>query len=361
MSKKKTKNNRQGFFSPSKVVRIGKLSVGGKYPIRLQGMIKTSYNNPQAVIQELKALEQAGAEIVRMAIREEKDLEIFKILRKISNTVFVADIHFQAHLAQEAIACGFDAIRLNPLNISKRKEVKEIIKKARIKQIPIRIGINSGGFKRKMNPHKMAQAMNEKVEQYLEIFKDCNFFDIMVSLKAADVLTTILANQLFRKRHPFPLQLGVTATGPYIEGIIKSAIGIGTLLQQGIGEIVRVSLNASSVEEIHIAKYILAALGKREPKYEIIACPTCSRCEVDLIKIVEDFKQKIEGMHFKRKLKIALMGCVVNGPGEALQADIGIAFGKDKGVIFKDNSILGYTDKKRVVNDLIKKVEEICN
>ena len=343
----------------SKRVKIGDLGVGGKNPVRIKGMLKTPTKNTKDFIKEAKALEKEGAEAIRVAVREKKDALVAKLLKKHIRAPLVADVHFHANLALMSIDQGFDGIRLNPLNINKKKEVKEIAKAAKAAGISIRVGINSGGFKRRFSsPKALGFQMVKEVETYLKVLEAENFFDIMVSLKGSDVLSTIAANKLFSKRHNYPLHLGITATGPFLEGVVKSSLGLGSLLHQRVGDIIRVSLTAPSFWEIRVAKYILQALNLRQFGPEIISCPTCSRCEVDLVSIVDKFKEALEKEKIKQPARIAIMGCVVNGPGEAYQADIGVAFGKKKAVIFKKDKILGQSSDKKIVADLIKEVRQ---
>lgn len=343
----------------TKAVMIGKLGVGGKNPIRIKGMLKTPTSNSKKLIKEAKGLESEGAEAVRLAVRDKADAKVARLLRKYISLPLVADIHFQPELALLAIKEGFEAIRLNPLNIRRRKDVSRIARLARDYGISIRIGVNSGGFKKNLSPLALAKAMVKKVEGYVDILEDENFFDIMVSLKGSDVISTIEANKIFSKKSRYPLHLGVTATGPFTEGASKSCVGLGCLLYQGIGDAIRVSLTAPSFWEIRVAKYILQSLNLRKFGPEIISCPTCSRCEVNLIGIVDKFKKDLEEVGLKKPLKIALMGCVVNGPGEAHQADIGVAFGKSKAVIFKKDKIIKYSNEKKIIVDLMKEVRKI--
>ncbi len=341
----------------SRVVKIGNLSLGGRNPVRIKGMLKTPFQDTKGLIKEAKRLEQEGAEAIRVAVREKKDASVVKLLKQQITLPLVADIHFHAPLALLAIDQGFDAVRLNPLNIYKLSQVRQIARAAKQRGISIRVGVNSGGFKREFaSPKVFASAMLKEIEAYLKVLEGENFFDIMVSLKGSDVLSTLAANELFAKRHDYPIHLGITATGPFLEGVAKSALGLGNLLYQGLGAIIRVSLTAPSFWEIRVAKYILQALDLRKFGPEIISCPTCSRCEVDLITIVDKFKESLKKQGIKDHLRIAIMGCVVNGPGEAYQADIGVAFGKKKAVIFKKDKILGQSSEKKIITDLIKEV-----
>jgi len=344
----------------SKTVKIGNLKVGGKNPVRIKGMIKSDMRKSQKVIAEAKRLEAEGVEAIRLAVKEKQDVKILKLLKKHISLPLVADIHFSPELAHLAIESGFEGIRINPLNILGPKHIREIAKSAKKHKVSIRVGVNSGGFKKDFkNPHSLAEAMVTKAQGCLKILEKESFFDIMVSLKGSDIASTVIANRLFAKKFSYPLHLGITATGPFLEGIIRSSAGLGILLWEGIGDVVRVSLTAPSFWEIRAAKYILQSLDLRKFGPQVISCPTCSRCEVDLIKIVDKFKKEIDKSGFSKPLKIALMGCVVNGPGEASQADIGIAFGRKKGAIFRKDKILGWTNEKNSVTDLLKEIERI--
>lgn len=343
----------------SKQVRIGKLKIGGKNPVRIKGMLKSSISEPKKLIREAKSLEKEGAEAIRVAVRKTEDTKIFKALKKHISVPLVADIHFYPKLALSAIEEGFEGIRLNPLNIPKKKDVREIGKLAKKYNVSIRVGVNSGGFKKDFTSQGLAKEMVKKALDYISVLEEADFFDIMVSIKAADVVSTIAANEMLSKKCNYPLHLGITATGLFSEGITRSAAGLGNLLYKGIGDVIRVSLTAPSFWEIRVAKYILQSLNLRKFGPEIISCPTCSRCEVDLVSIVNRFKRSLGDLHLDKPLRIALMGCVVNGPGEAYQADIGVAFGKHKAVIFRKNKILGQSNDKKVVADLIKEVRRI--
>jgi (E)-4-hydroxy-3-methylbut-2-enyl-diphosphate synthase len=345
----------------SRVVKIGNLAVGGRHPVRLKGMLKTVSRNEKMLIKEAKQLKEEGVEALRVAFKEAHDKKVSIKLKKEVGLPLVADIHFNYKLALMAIDSGFDGIRLNPLNIPKKDEVIQIIKEAKQKKISIRIGVNSGGFKKTFShSSSLAKEMVRVAKKYIKIFEDQGFFDIMLSLKASDVYTTQEANRIFSQEFDYPLHLGITATGPFLEGAVKSSLGIGMLLSQGIGDIIRVSLTASSRDEVRVGKAILQFLGLRRFFPEIISCPTCGRCEVDLTKIVNMFKKKIEKFGAKDlPAKIAIMGCVVNGPGEAQQADIGVAFGKRKGAFFRKGKVIGVTDRARVVNDLLEKAKNV--
>lgn len=323
-------------------------------------MIKTSSPDIEKTIEEARLLEKEGVEAIRVAVKDERATGIAIILKRKIKIPLVADIHFNYRLALLSIEKGFDSIRLNPLNIPKGDQVRQVVRQAKKNKISIRIGVNSGGFKKDFSsPKLLAHEMLGKTRNYLKIFEKEGFFDIMVSLKGSDALSTKIANELFAKEFNYPLHLGVTATGPFLCGIVKSSIAIGELLSQGIGNVIRVSLTAPSFWEIRVAKYILEALNLRKFGPQVISCPTCSRCEVDLINIVDKLQNALEKSEIKKPLHIALMGCAVNGPGEAYQADIGAAFGRKKAVIFRKDKILGRSNEKNIINDLLKEVRAI--
>jgi (E)-4-hydroxy-3-methylbut-2-enyl-diphosphate synthase len=344
----------------TKIVKIGNLKIGGKNPVRIKGMLKNRTSKIKGLIKEARTLEKEGAEAIRIAVKEKEDARLAALLKKYLKTPLVADVHFNPDLALLAIEKGFDSIRLNPLNIDKEKDVRPIARMAKKYSISIRVGVNSGGFRAKFrNPLGLAQAMVSRAERYLKILEQENFFDIMVSLKGSDTQSTLFANRIFSQKHDYPLHLGITASGPFLEGVVKSSVGLGNLLCAGIGNVIRVSLTGPSYWEIRVARYILEALNLRQFGPRVISCPTCSRCEVNLFRIVEQFEKKIREENLAKPLRIAIMGCVVNGPGEASQADIGVAFGKKKAVIFKNNKILGYTSENKVVRDLLGEVRRI--
>ncbi|MCX5687008.1 MAG: flavodoxin-dependent (E)-4-hydroxy-3-methylbut-2-enyl-diphosphate synthase [Candidatus Omnitrophica bacterium] len=326
-----------------------RLLIGGGAPVSIQSMTKVGTSDARACVSQIKALEAAGCEIVRVAVKSLKDAEAIKDIKKKIRIPLVADIHFNYRLALAAIKSGADKIRLNPGNIRKREEIAEVVKAARKAKISIRIGVNSGSMK---------DGLVESAVNYIKIFKALNFHDIIISLKASDVVTTVEAYRKMSEVCDYPLHLGVTAAGPYDSGIVKSSIGIGALVLDGIGDTIRVSLTSDPVEEIIAAKRILSALNLRRFGPEIISCPTCGRCQVDLAEIVKRLERKLSttdyGPSTKHPLSIAIMGCEVNGPGEAKEADIGIAFGKDSGMIFKKGKIIKKVTAGKAVNELFK-------
>jgi len=343
----------------TKPVTIGNIKIGSKYPIRIKGMLKKSLSNKDALLKEALDLKKEGADIIRVAIKNRDDSNILSYLKKNLDIPFVADIHFNYKLALEAIDAGFDGIRLNPLNIKDINGIREVIKKAKTKKTHIRVGINSGGFKKRLSKEKLANEMVKNALEFIKLLEKEEFQNISVSLKASDVSTTILANRILSKKTDYPIHLGVTATGTFLEGIVKSVLGIGILLNEGIGNILRVSLTSDSVLEIKIAKFILQALNLRYFSPEIISCPTCSRTQVDLIKIVNEFQNRLDFLSSSNlPKKIAIMGCEVNGPGEASVADIGIAFGNKRAILFKKGKIVRVLKEDNLIEEFLK---EVCN
>ncbi|MFH1767994.1 MAG: flavodoxin-dependent (E)-4-hydroxy-3-methylbut-2-enyl-diphosphate synthase [Candidatus Omnitrophota bacterium] len=342
-------------------VSIGTLPVGGKNPVRVKGMIKSPISDFNRVLGEAKRLQKEGVEALRIAVKDKTAVSVALRLKERKITVpLVADIHFDYRLALLAMDKGFDAIRLNPLNISKADQVRQIVREAKRRRMSIRVGVNSGGFRKDFSKAGLlAQEMVEAAVKYIKLFEKEGFFDTIVSFKSADVQATILANRRFAKQFDYPLHIGITAAGPFLEAIVKSSVGVGILLGEGMGDVIRVSLTAPSFWEVRVARHILQSLSIRQFVPEIISCPTCSRCEVDLSKIVNQFKKNMGKSQVKdMPSKIAIMGCVVNGPGEACQADIGVAFGNNKAAIFRKNKILAWTDEDEIVPDLISMLEK---
>nr|MBU1328327.1 flavodoxin-dependent (E)-4-hydroxy-3-methylbut-2-enyl-diphosphate synthase [Candidatus Omnitrophota bacterium] len=336
-------------------IKVGDIKIGGGAPISIQSMTKTDTRDISSTIRQIKELERSGCEIIRVAVKDFETAEAIRAIKRKINLPLVADIHFDYTLALCAIENGADKIRLNPGNIYKEDEIKEVVKLAKKRKIPIRVGANSGSIRNKGK--SAAESIVKSVIDYIKILERMDFYDIIVSLKASSVLSTIEAYKLFSKKSKYPLHLGVTAAGPASTGIIKSSIGIGALLLDGIGDTIRVSLTGDPVEEVIAAKSILQALELRSFGPEIISCPTCGRCQVDLKRIAKELDARclmLDARKSKQALRIAVMGCEVNGPGEAKEADIGIACGKSSGVIFKKGKIVKRVREKDIVKELLK-------
>ena len=343
----------------TKVVTVGNVKIGGNNPITVQSMTKTDTRNVKSTVNEIKRLEKAGCEIIRLAVKDEKAAKALKAIKRKIKIPIVADIHFDYRLALISLKSGADKIRINPGNISGKKELKEIIKSAKTKKVPIRIGINSGSLKKIDSQTKEKNNIFvDTALNYIKMFERQNFRDIIISLKSSSVPETIDCYRKLSVLCDYPLHLGVTAAGSYASGIIKSSIGIGSLLSEGIGDTLRVSLTGSPELEVVAGRNILKTLGLRKFGPDIISCPTCGRCQVDLLKVVSDLERKLSSSRpiKAKQLTIAVMGCEVNGPGEAKEADIGIAFGQGAGMLFKKGKIVKRVNIKNAVKELIKEI-----
>lgn len=344
----------------TRLIYKGKVPVGGGHPVSIQSMTNTDTRNVEATVAQIERLTEAGCEIIRVAV---PDLEAASRLGEIRSRIqlpLIADIHFDYRLALRALDEGVDGLRINPGNIGERQRVEEVVKKAKEHKIPIRIGVNAGSLEKELLKKyggATPEAMVESAAGHVQILEELGFEDIVISLKASDVLRTVQAYQLASDRFPYPLHLGVTEAGGPGAGTIKSAMGIGSLLLQGIGDTIRVSLTGDPVEEIKVGWQILKYLGLRERGPEIISCPTCGRCEINLEKIARQVEDRIQ--HLKRPLKIAVMGCVVNGPGEAREADLGLAGGRGVGMIFKNGEIFKKVPEDQLVEEFITELNKM--
>ena len=321
---------------------MGKVGIGGNHPISIQSMTSTSTADIKSTLSQINSLKKAGCDIVRIAIPDMAVITPFKEIVRKSPLPVVADIHFDANLALKSIESGAQGIRFNPGNIGSKTKVKEIIKQAKQNSVVIRIGVNSGSIEKKYRHtrYSRAEAMVNSALDFIRFLEDNEFFNIKVSIKSSDVRGTIRAYRLLDKKCDYPLHLGITEAGTLFHGTVKSAIGIGSLLADGIGNTIRVSLTDSPVQEVRVAREILYTLGLRGNHIELISCPTCSRTSVDLITMVKEIEKKIKKLKANRKIKVAVMGCEVNGPGEAMDADIGLAFSQSHGYIFKEGKLL---------------------
>ncbi|MFH1691379.1 MAG: flavodoxin-dependent (E)-4-hydroxy-3-methylbut-2-enyl-diphosphate synthase [Candidatus Omnitrophota bacterium] len=328
----------------TRCVRIGNVKIGCGQPIAIQSMLKAKARDLKAAVPQIIKLADIGCDIVRLAVENQSDaLAIAHIKRQVKVPI-VADIHFDYRLALTAIDAGVDKVRLNPGNIYKTQEIKEVIAAAKNAHIPIRVGANSGSLR--IKARDMTSALVKSVLDYLKLFEKQGFYDIVISLKGSDILNTVAAYSKLAGVCDYPLHVGVTATGLPLDGVIKSSIGIGVLLFQGIGDTIRVSLLGDPAQEVLAAQVMLNSLGLRSFGPEWICCPTCGRCEVDLPKKAAGFEGLLKDLSLQeryhlRNYKIALMGCVVNGPGEAKEATLGIAFSKHKAILFKKGKIIG--------------------
>lgn len=340
-------------------VFVGSVAVGGDAPITIQSMTNTDTRNVKETVKQIKDLEEVGCEIVRVAVPDMEAAVALKEIKKKINIPLVADIHFNYQLALQAMESGVDALRINPGNIGERSRVKAVVESAKVRGIPIRIGVNAGSLEKhllKKYGSSTPQALVESALGHTRILEEEGFEDIVISVKASQVTTTIKAYQLLAEKTSYPLHLGVTEAGTVWSGSIKSAVGIGTLLAQGIGDTIRVSLTGSPVEEIKVGYQILKALNLREWGPEVISCPTCGRCQLNLIPIAEEIEKRCQKI--SKPLKIAVMGCVVNGPGEAREADIGIAGGKGEGLLFKKGEIIRKVPEGDLISVLWEEIQK---
>jgi (E)-4-hydroxy-3-methylbut-2-enyl-diphosphate synthase len=339
---------------------LGNVKIGGGAPISVQSMTKTDTRNTPQTVRQIRQLAKAGCEIVRVAV---PDMEAARNLGSITRAVsipLVADIHFDYRLALESIKQGIAGLRINPGNIGSREKVKAVVRAAQERSIPIRIGVNVGSLEKRLlkkYKHPSPEAMVESALEHICILEKMNFYDIKISLKSSDLMDTVQAYRMMHRKVKYPLHLGITAAGPPFSGTIKSSIGLGILLSEGIGDTIRVSLTGRPLEEVRVAYEILKALKLRSRGPEIISCPTCGRCEMDIPKMVSAIEKKLATLN--RELKIAVMGCVVNGPGEAREADLGIAGGKGVGVLFKKGKIIKKLKEKDIVSALVKEAQSM--
>ncbi len=337
-----------------KVISIGKVKIGGNYPIAVQSMTNTLTKNVESTVNQIKELEKVGCEIIRVST---PDIESCKALKKIKeqiNIPIIADIHFNYKLAILSIENGADGIRINPGNIGSEQRIKEIVICAKRHNIPIRVGVNSGSIKKEILQKYGSPCVDALVESCIEnvkIIEKYSFDNIKISLKSSDVLTTIESYKKISEIFDYPLHIGITEAGTVKSGTIKSSVGLGILLYHGIGDTIRVSLTGDPVDEVFVAYKILDSLGIRKRGVEIISCPTCARTEIDVIKLADTVENKLKNI--KIPLKIAVMGCVVNGPGEAKEADFGIAGGKGVGLIFEKGKILKKVKEENLINELL--------
>ncbi|HUL00721.1 MAG TPA: flavodoxin-dependent (E)-4-hydroxy-3-methylbut-2-enyl-diphosphate synthase, partial [Nitrospirota bacterium] len=316
----------------TKQIQLGSLKIGGGAPVAVQSMCNTDTRDGNATLAQITQLEQAGCEAVRLAVPDNEAAQMLGKIRQGTALPLIADIHFDYRLALEAVKQGMDALRINPGNIGGKSKTVEVVRMCKDKGIPIRIGVNAGSLEKHLLQkyrHPTAEAIVESAFCHIRILEDLNFTDIKVSLKASDVLTTVHAYRLFSSRSDYPLHIGISEAGTLFSGTIKSSVGLGILLAEGIGDTLRVSLTAHPVEEVRVAYEILKALKIRQRGINIISCPTCGRTEIDIISIAQEVEKRLS--HVKEPLTVAVMGCVVNGPGEAREADVGIAGGKGIG------------------------------
>lgn len=343
-----------------RVVNIGGVKIGGDNPVAIQSMCNTDTRDVKATVNQIHELENAGCEIIRVAVPDMVAAKAVADIKKQIHIPLVVDIHFDYRLALECMKNGADKVRINPGNIGDRDRVKQVVKMAKERGIPIRIGVNGGSLERELLQKYggvTADALVESAMGHVAILDELNFNDIVVSIKISDVPKMLSAYRKFNEISDIPLHIGVTESGTLKGGTIKSAVGIGALLAEGIGNTMRVSLTANPIEEIYAAYDIQKVLGMRKTGAEIVSCPTCGRTQLDLISIANEVEKR--AANIDKPIKIAVMGCAVNGPGEAREADIGIAGGKGEGLIFKKGEIIKKVPQDKLVDELMKEIETL--
>lgn len=344
----------------TKKIKIGGVTIGGGEPVAIQSMTNTDTRDFKSTVSQILKLEAAGCEIIRCAVPDMQAAESFGKIKKEIHIPLVADIHFDYKLALECIKNGADKIRINPGNIGRRERVKAVVDAAKDSGVPIRIGVNGGSLEKDLlEKYKSptADALVESALRHAAILDELNFSDIAISIKTSDVPTTIEAYRKLSDMCDYPLHVGVTEAGTLKGGIIKSAVGIGTLLSEGIGDTIRVSLTADPIEEIYAAKDILNVLGLRNQGVKFVSCPTCGRTQLNLIKIANEVENRLKDVD--KNITVAVMGCAVNGPGEAREADIGIAGGKGEGLIFSHGKIIKKVSENMLVDALMNEIEKL--
>ncbi|MBW1976493.1 MAG: flavodoxin-dependent (E)-4-hydroxy-3-methylbut-2-enyl-diphosphate synthase [Deltaproteobacteria bacterium] len=346
----------------TRCIYVGNIPIGGGAPIAVQSMTNTDTRDVRSTVRQVQQLFKAGCEIVRIAIPDQDAARAFNKIKAAVDPPLIADIHFDHRLAIAALKAGADGIRINPGNIGSRRAIEKIIEEASAREVPIRLGINAGSLPSrilKKYRHPTPSAMLETALDYIRLFENLGFRQMKISLKSSNVLDTISGYQMLSREVDYPLHLGVTEAGSLVSGTVKNALGIGTLLLKGIGDTIRVSLSSNPVDEVRAAYEILRALDLRHRGPEIISCPTCGRCEIDLLRLVKKVEKALAGI--AASPKVAIMGCVVNGPGEAKEADIGIAGGRGQGILFKKGRLVKKVPEQELAETLVKEVRKMVN
>ena len=344
----------------TKKITYGNVDIGGDSPITVQSMTNTDTRDVEATVKQIKSLEQVGCDLVRVAVLDTGAARSIEHIKKGINIPVIADIHFDYKLALESIKSGVDGLRINPGNIGDRNKVEQVVKACKERNIPIRIGVNSGSIsKETLNRFGgvNVDSMVHSAMEHIKILEDLNYDNIKVSLKATDIGLTIASYEKISKLIDYPFHIGITEAGTVWSGTIKSSVGIGTLLNMGLGDTLRVSLTGDPVEEVRVGKQILRTLGLLKDKVEIISCPTCGRTQIDLIGLANKVEKELENI--SKPIKVAIMGCAVNGPGEAKEADIGIAGGTDYGLIFRKGKIIKKVKEDEIIDELISEINKL--
>lgn len=343
----------------SREISVGSLKIGGNNPISIQSMTNTDTRDAKATIEQIKRLEEVGCDVVRVAVPDMEAAKNIGEIKKNVNIPVIADIHFDHRLALEAIDQGVDGVRINPGNIGSIDKVKMVVNKCKEKNLKIRIGVNGGSLEKELLEKygsATAEALVESALGHVKILEDLDFCNIVISLKSSDIYKTIEAYELISKKVDYPLHIGITESGSVKKGTIKSSIGVGALLLKGIGDTIRISLTGDPTEEVIVGKEILRSLDLLNDKIKVISCPTCGRCNIDLISVVNEVEEKINKVD--KDMTVAIMGCAVNGPGEAKEADIGIAGGKGEGLLFKKGEIIRKIKGDNLVEELLNEIDK---
>ncbi len=344
----------------TKSVRCGSVWIGSNHPVTVQSMTTTDTRDIDQTVKQIQMLDENGCEIVRVAVPDFEAAEALGPIKKKIGIPLIADIHFNYQLALEAIKQGIDGLRINPGNIGSEQGIAVLAKTAKKGGVPIRIGVNSGSLEKDLlirHGRASAEAMCESALRHMSVLEKHGYEDIIISLKSTDVHTTIDAYLRISEQIPYPLHIGITEAGPYASGSVKSAVGMGILLHSGIGDTIRVSLTGDPSEEVRVGWDILVSLGLRQRGIDLISCPTCGRCEIDLSAVAEEVEKRTKGIRIP--LKVAVMGCVVNGPGEAKEADVGLAGGRQEGVLFSKGEVIKKVPEKEIVPELMKEIKRL--
>ncbi|KKM11803.1 4-hydroxy-3-methylbut-2-en-1-yl diphosphate synthase [Clostridiales bacterium PH28_bin88] len=344
----------------TRLIHVGSLGIGGDAPISIQSMTNTDTRDVGATVAQIRDLEQAGCELVRVAVVDKDAASAIKSIKKNISIPVVADIHFDYRLALKAMDSGVDGLRLNPGNIGGPDKVAQVVREARERRVPIRIGVNAGSLEKTLMEKYSGitpEAMVESALGHIRILEDMGFSLIKVSLKASEVPLMVQAYRRLAELVDYPFHLGVTEAGTVLRGSVKSAVGMGILLGEGIGDTMRVSLTGDPVHEVRVGYQILKALGLRERGVELISCPTCGRCQINLVDVAEEVEQRLQ--HVTTPVRVAVMGCAVNGPGEARQADVGIAGGKGFGLLFRNGEVVRKVAAHEMVPALLEEIKSV--
>ena len=344
----------------TRLIHIGSVPIGGDSPCSVQSMCSTDTRNISATMAQITGLAEVGCEIVRCAVPDLDAARALAHIKKMSPIPVVADIHFDYKLALQVLEGGIDGLRLNPGNIGDKWKVAEIVAAAAERNVPVRIGVNAGSLEKELLQrygHPSAEAMVASALGHIRILEDLNYQEIKVSLKASDVMRTVDAYRLFSQQSDYPLHIGITEAGTLFSGTIKSSVGLGILLADGIGDTMRVSLTGDPIDEVRVGFDILKAVGLRQRGVNFVSCPTCGRCEINLIRVAEEVEKRLQGID--KQITVAVMGCAVNGPGEAREADVGIAGGKGEGLVFRHGEIVRKVPEDQLADALIEEIAKL--